>query len=154
MALCGVSIVRHVPTSDRAVRRVAALIAPVQQTLYGEDWDVKVEQTVTNVASRDLDLPLHMDLPYCESPPGLQLLHCLRFDAEVQGGESLLLDSFATLEQFRAAFPAHFDSLTKIPASWQYLTVGSSRQGIYFLEHTILLVITSLTRNLFIYVLT
>jgi hypothetical protein len=35
---------------------------------------------------------------YYESPPGLQLLHCLTFDQDVVGGGSLLIDAFAAAE--------------------------------------------------------
>ena len=59
-----------------------------------------------------------MDLCYYESPPGLQLLHCLRFDAEVTGGESFLIDSFAVAESVRKAHPEAFATLCSIPATF------------------------------------
>lgn len=46
-----------------------------------------------------------MDLVYYESPPGLQLLHCTRFDEEVQGGASTFLDCFEMAEVRRGASP-------------------------------------------------
>ncbi|RLO10614.1 hypothetical protein DYB28_010015, partial [Aphanomyces astaci] len=39
-----------------------------------------------NIAYTSERLKLHLDLAYYESPPGLQLLHALRYDATVQGG--------------------------------------------------------------------
>lgn len=138
MALYGVSVIRNVGTDERMARQVAELIGPVQKTLYGEDFDVKVEKAVTNVALRDVALPLHMDLPYYESPPGLQLLHCIKFDSEIKGGESLLLDSFATLEDFRKEYPVYFEHLTKIPASWQYLIVGHQKQEVMSHSHPLI----------------
>ena len=47
-----------------------------------------------NVAYSNLGLELHIDLAYYESPPGLQLLHCLQFDDDVVGGLSQLFDGF------------------------------------------------------------
>jgi gamma-butyrobetaine dioxygenase len=37
-----------------------------------------------NVAYSTLGLVMHQDLVYYESPPGLQLLHCMRFDDEIK----------------------------------------------------------------------
>ena len=41
-------------------------------------FDVIVEEEPINIAYSGAKLLLHMDLVYYESPPGLQLLHCLR----------------------------------------------------------------------------
>ena len=60
----------------------------------------------------------HMDLCYYESPPGLQLLHCLQFDEDVSGGGSLLVDAFAVAEAVRAASPAAFQTLSTVPATF------------------------------------
>lgn len=60
-----------------------------------------------------------MDLVYYESPPGLQLLHCLRNDDDIIGGESILLDAYHVLEEMRAQHPTEFHTLTKIPATFQ-----------------------------------
>lgn len=38
------------------------------------------------------------DLAYYESPPGLQLLHCVTFDDAIKGGESTLLDTFPLVQ--------------------------------------------------------
>jgi hypothetical protein len=51
-----------------------------------------------NIAYSNAGLDLHMDLAYLESPPGLQLLHCLQFDEDIQGGLSQLLDGFRVAE--------------------------------------------------------
>jgi Taurine catabolism dioxygenase TauD, TfdA family len=51
-----------------------------------------------NVAYSNLGLDLHIDLAYYESPPGLQLLHCLQFDDDVVGGLSQLLDGYRVAE--------------------------------------------------------
>ena len=36
------------------------------------------EDKLTNIADSEIGLELHMDLMYYQSPPGIQLLHCLR----------------------------------------------------------------------------
>ena len=61
------------------VRLVAELIAPVQRTIYGDTWDVLATPEPINVAYSTVELDFHMDLSYYESPPGIQLLHCVRY---------------------------------------------------------------------------
>jgi gamma-butyrobetaine dioxygenase len=60
-----------------------------------------------------------MDLVYYESPPGLQLLHCARFDAAAAGGESLFMDGLAAARDFAAAHRAAFDALARLPTTFQ-----------------------------------
>ena len=71
-------VLENVGTQENTVTKVAELIAPVSRNIYGTQYDVKVEANVNNIASLECALPLHMDLPYYEAPPGLQLLHCLQ----------------------------------------------------------------------------
>ncbi|CAL1527122.1 unnamed protein product [Lymnaea stagnalis] len=115
----GLSIVNGVPTEESMVQEVAELIGPVEVTIYGNTFDVLVTPDPINVAYSSVGLDLHMDLAYYESPPGLQLLHCLKFDACVEGGESTFLDAFALVDQFRINYPDLFKSLTEIPATFQ-----------------------------------
>jgi gamma-butyrobetaine dioxygenase len=78
MAAYGVCVVRNVPTEEKMVKRLAEIIAPVQNTIYGEIFDVKVDENPINIAYSNAKLGFHMDLMYYESPPGLQFLHCLK----------------------------------------------------------------------------
>lgn len=78
MAEYGMTVLQNVGTKENTVRSVAELIAPITKTLYGEEFDVKVEKNVTNIAYLDGPLTLHQDLPYYESPTGLQFLHCIK----------------------------------------------------------------------------
>ena len=68
------------------------------------------------------NLGLHMDLLYYESPPGVQLLHCISNDA--QGGESVYADSFKAAYLLLEREPAHFDILTKFPVTYHYKNDG------------------------------
>jgi len=43
-----------------------------------QSFDVKSVPSPINIAYSNVALGLHMDLMYYESPPGLQLLHCVR----------------------------------------------------------------------------
>lgn len=44
-----------------------------------------------NIAYSNMALELHQDLPYYESPPGVQLLHCLKFSPSVTGASPITL---------------------------------------------------------------
>lgn len=50
-----------------------------------------------------------------------------RFDSDIVGGESLFADSFEIAEIFRKEFPDLFDTLTKIPATFQKIHLDRSR---------------------------
>ncbi|XP_066281998.1 probable gamma-butyrobetaine dioxygenase isoform X3 [Branchiostoma lanceolatum] len=114
----GVSLVRDVPTELGTVAKVGELIAPVQQSIYGNVFDVVSTEKPINAAYSNVGLEFHMDLMYYESPPGLQLLHCVRFNPEVQGGESVLLDAFPVVEHLRVHHPEDFNTLVRVPATF------------------------------------
>lgn len=59
-----------------------------------------------------------MDLCYYESPPGLQLLHCMENDEAVGGGHSFLIDGFGAAEMLRNKGLHHFDAAARIPATF------------------------------------
>ena len=127
----GVTLVEGVPervsladTASRddsvdGVRFVAELIGPMQPNIYGSIFDVVSKgDAAENLAYTSEAIGPHMDLCYYESPPGLQLLHCLQFDEDVSGGGSLLVDAFAVAEAVRAASPAAFQTLSTVPATF------------------------------------
>ena len=71
-------VLKNVGTEENTVTKVAEIIAPVSRNIYGTQYDVKVVANINNIASLECALPMHMDIPYYEAPPGLQLLHCLK----------------------------------------------------------------------------
>ncbi|XP_022333669.1 2-(trimethylamino)ethylphosphonate dioxygenase-like isoform X2 [Crassostrea virginica] len=115
----GFCMLKNVPQKDGMVCKTAEFIAPVQQTIYGVQFDVVSTPSPINVAYSSVGLDFHMDLIYYESAPGLQLLHCMKFDDRVQGGESTLLDLFYVAEEFRRSNPDEFYVLTQIPTTFQ-----------------------------------
>ncbi len=103
---------------------LANRIGAVQQTIYGTTFDVISQAVPINVAYSPLGLEFHQDLAYYESPPGLQFLHCLRFDKSVVGGESSLSDLFAAAQYMRDNHPAEFKTLCTVPATFAKVCVG------------------------------
>ncbi|ELT94056.1 hypothetical protein CAPTEDRAFT_227933 [Capitella teleta] len=115
----GMCVVREVPTREGMVKEAAEKIWSIQQTIYGELFDVVSTPKPINVAYSDAKLGFHMDLAYYESPPGLQFLHCLKFDDCVEGGDSLLVDAWHVAEQLKTSHPEHFETLARVPATLQ-----------------------------------
>lgn len=116
----GVCLLKDLPVepSDQLLK-VAQKVYHPQKTIYGEIVDVLSVENPINIANSSVALEYHMDLVYYESPPGLQLLHCLRADSCVEGGESIMLDTLPVVEQLKQEHPHHFHTLTRVPATFQ-----------------------------------
>lgn len=136
----GILILNHVPRIVNIIRSVAEQIAPIQQTIYGDVFNIRVDKNPINIAYTDQELPLHMDLPYYESPPGLQILHCLNFKSTVQGGLSTFLDIVKVANQFMLDFPNEFKTLTRIPACFQKIHANRKKpvNMVYYRPHFII----------------
>ncbi|GLE07915.1 hypothetical protein PINS_up018744 [Pythium insidiosum] len=116
----GFTVIKNTPSEPRQVKKVAERVAPVSHSfLYGDVFDVIAEQNPVNIAYTNHHLKHHLDLAYYESPPGFQLLHALRFDETVQGGESTFVDVFAVAEAFRQQHPDHFLTFCRVPATFK-----------------------------------
>ncbi len=100
------------------VTQLASRLAPVMDTFYGRHWDVRDVAGADNVAYTSKQLGWHQDLLYFESPPGLQLLHCL--EAATTGGETLFLDGVAAANAFEREYPEDFVLLSKLHITYQY----------------------------------
>ncbi|KAJ8308094.1 hypothetical protein KUTeg_012968 [Tegillarca granosa] len=112
----GLCLIKDVPNENFIVVKIAEYIAPVVNNVsYGDRFEVLSIPDPSNVAYSTEGLYFHCDLPYYESPPGLQFLHCLQFDSCVEGGATTFLDAFHVAEKFRQEHPADFDALTRIP---------------------------------------
>jgi len=119
MNKAGYCLARNAPTVDGTVRRIADLVGGPSHAIYGDIFDVKVVVNPINIAYTDTALAPHMDLSYFESPPGIQILHCMAFDDNVAGGDSTLIDGHAVAEEFQKREPELFKILETVPATFQ-----------------------------------
>ncbi|KAI2513838.1 taurine catabolism dioxygenase [Fragilaria crotonensis] len=85
--------------------------------LYGDVFHVQAVSRAHNLAYTTIRLPPHQDLAYYESPPGLQLLHCVE-QRGVVGGESILVDGLAAAQALREMAPELFEILTSTNATF------------------------------------
>lgn len=123
----GLTLVDGAPLEGGTATRIAERISAPMHTIYGAVFDVVVEARPINLAYAPVGLELHCDLVYYESPPGLQLLHCRRFDEGVAGGESTFMDGFLIAEELRKRRPAAFATLLRVPATFQKVHYARAR---------------------------
>lgn len=90
----------------------------IKPTFYGTLFDVKNDKNAKNIANTAVYLPLHMDLCYYESPPGLQLLHFI--DNSTLGGENVFADSFLAAARVRERDPEAYEALKTVPLTFHY----------------------------------
>lgn len=86
-----------------------------QRTLYGSVWftDASEQAEGTSVADSAYGiggLPLHTDMAYKLTPPGLQIFTMV--EKAEQGGESICADGFAAAEALRSEHPRAFELLS------------------------------------------
>lgn len=107
----GWSIIGGVPSEDGAAVRFGQRIGTVRSSNFGFSFDVQSKAEPISNAYTSGFLPLHTDLPHYQLPPGLQILHCLKNEAE--GGESLLADGLAVADLLERTEPEVFGLLTQ-----------------------------------------
>ena len=114
----GISFVRGAPTAPGTVVGLAERIAFLRNSNFGLLWDVASKPDPDSLAYTAHALGPHIDLVSREMLPGIQLLHCLVFDAE--GGDSVLVDGFACAAELAADDPAAYERLTTTPVQFRY----------------------------------
>ncbi|CDR47025.1 CYFA0S27e00892g1_1 [Cyberlindnera fabianii] len=136
----GLSIITNIPTksdelhdTDPEVEKIGLRIGYIRPTFYGLLFDVKSKPKATNIAYTSKFLPLHQDLCYYESPPGLQLLHCIKNRAT--GGENVFADGFSGARYVKNVDPRAYSALLKIPFNFHY-----NREGHHYFHQRCLVV--------------
>lgn len=107
----GFVIIDGVPRESGRLLDVIARFGFVRETNYGKFFDVRTRVDPNNLAYTNLGLGCHLDNPYRDPVPGLQLLHCL--ESSTEGGESMLQDGFMAAARLREENPAHFTLLSR-----------------------------------------
>ena len=104
----GFVVLEGVPTEPGTILDVIGEFGHVRETNYGPLFEVRAKIDPNNLAYTNLGLGCHLDNPYRNPTPGLQLLHCL--DSSVDGGETVLQDGFMAARVLREEHPRHFES--------------------------------------------
>ena len=82
----GYVVFRNTPTELNTIVRICDRLGYISGSNFGTVFDVRAEKIPTDLAFTTRALTAHSDLPYRQSIPGIQLLHCLRNEAP--GGDS------------------------------------------------------------------
>lgn len=115
----GFSIVKNVPTRVGAVVELAERIAFIQESHFGREFQVVSKPDPENLAYTAVRLPPHTDVTNRRNLPGLQLLHCLEFEAN--GGESVLVDGFEAARRLREDHPDMHRLLTSVEIPYVFV---------------------------------
>ena len=107
----GFVLLDAVPCEDGQVLKVIEQFGYVRETNYGPFFEVRTKVEPNNLAYTNLGLGCHLDNPYRDPVPGLQLLHCL--ESSTAGGESILQDGFMAARMLRDEDPQHFSMLSQ-----------------------------------------
>jgi len=107
----GFVLLKNVPCEDGRILKVIEEFGYVRETNYGSLFNVRSEINANNLAFTNLGLGCHLDNPYRDPVPGIQLLHCL--ESSTSGGESILQDGFMAAKVLREENPEHFQTLSR-----------------------------------------
>mmetsp|Transcript_49967 Transcript_49967/g.161899 ORF Transcript_49967/g.161899 Transcript_49967/m.161899 type:complete len:416 (+) Transcript_49967:69-1316(+) len=93
------------------------------RTLYGAVWSTSIGGQPSGTSTADsayssASLPLHTDMTYHATPPGLQLFNMVS-PAPDGSGASTYLDGFAAAHRLRDAHPAAFATLCRVAFSYR-----------------------------------
>ncbi|GFR88447.1 gamma-butyrobetaine dioxygenase [Elysia marginata] len=115
----GICLIKNAPPSLEDMLKATRRIADVQPTIYGTTFEVESapsEVEASNPAYTRIGLEYHQDQIHYESPPGIEVLHCVKFDECIKGGENFFVDMHEVAAKFKAEEPEDFYALTRIPS--------------------------------------
>uniref|UniRef100_L2FN13 Gamma-butyrobetaine hydroxylase n=1 Tax=Colletotrichum fructicola (strain Nara gc5) TaxID=1213859 RepID=L2FN13_COLFN len=108
-----------------AAKHVSVFRPAEHETFYGRTWDVISKPDAENVAYTSSYLGLHSDMLYLESPPRIQLLHCL--ENSCSGGESIFSDAFFAAREMRKRQATQLKALGEVKVPYHY-----SKNGFFY----------------------
>jgi len=113
----GIAIVKNTPIEKESAFPVLNRISHTRETFFKTPFEVISIPKPNNSAYSAQALRNHMDLPWFETPPGYQFLHCLINSAE--GGDSSAVDGFAVADYLRKNEKNIFQTLVGVPLKFR-----------------------------------
>ena len=108
----GIAIVKNSPIESNSGFKVLNRISHTRETFFKTPFEVINIPKPNNSAYSAHALRNHMDLPWFETPPGYQFLHCLVNSAN--GGDSSAVDGFAVADYLRKNDKDVFEILVNV----------------------------------------
>ena len=109
----GIAIVKNTPIEKESAFPALNRISHTRETFFKTPFEVINVPKPNNSAYSAHALRNHMDLPWFETPPGYQFLHCLINSAK--GGDSSAVDGFAVADYLRRNEKDIFKTLISVP---------------------------------------
>jgi len=113
----GIAIVKNTPIEKESAFPALNRISHTRETFFKTPFEVINIPKPNNSAYSAHALRNHMDLPWFETPPGYQFLHCLINSAE--GGDSSAVDGFAVADYLRKNEKEIFETLVNVPLKFR-----------------------------------
>jgi gamma-butyrobetaine dioxygenase len=113
----GAVVLSGAPTQPETLELLAPVLGPIRELLFDRIHNVSVAGHVYNIAHTSQGLPPHNDFASYSFPPSVQALHMLQ--NETPGGESIIVDGWAILEQLRHDHPEYFEILCQFPVPFR-----------------------------------
>lgn len=120
----GVAFVEKVPANATFTEIVIKRLFAVHRTHFGDVWTFSDSNSgFQDTAYTSEALPAHTDNTYFNDASGLQILHCIEYEAS--GGLSLLVDGFKVLENVKAKHPEAYERLKQYQVPAEYKEKGA-----------------------------
>jgi len=113
----GIAIVKNTPIEKESAFPVLNRISHTRETFFKTPFEVINIPKPNNSAYSAHALQNHMDLPWFETPPGYQFLHCLINSAK--GGDSSAVDGFAVADYLKNNEKEIFETLVNVPLKFR-----------------------------------
>tara|TARA_B100001173_G_scaffold156277_1_gene135397 strand:- start:190 stop:1317 length:1128 start_codon:yes stop_codon:yes gene_type:complete len=113
----GIAIVKNTPVNKESAFPALNRISHTRETFFKTPFEVVNIPKPNNSAYSAHALKNHMDLPWFETPPGYQFLHCLTNSAT--GGDSSAVDGFAVADYLRKNEKEIFETLINVPLKFR-----------------------------------
>lgn len=122
----GLVLVRGGPARPGTVEAVANLVGDLGESAYTRIFDLTPSSKTRTMGNTFKEVPPHTDEAFRYSPPGVNVLGCVR--PANDGGESILVDGFEAAAQLRASDPEAFDLLSRYAQDFNRIHHGSLDQ--------------------------
>jgi gamma-butyrobetaine dioxygenase len=122
----GFVLVRGDPVRPAGVEAVANLVGDLGESAYTRIFDLTPSSKTRTMGNTFNAVPPHTDEAFRYSPPGVNVLGCVR--PANDGGESILVDGFQAAAQLRDSDPDAFDLLCRHAQDFNRIHPGSLDQ--------------------------
>ena len=122
----GFVLVRGGPAQAGGVEAVAGLIGNLGESAYTQIFDLTPASPTRTMGNTFNEVPPHTDEAFRYSPPGVNVLGCVR--PADDGGESILADGFRAAAQLREDDPDGFALLCRYAQDFNRIHPGSLDQ--------------------------